>query len=53
MKKNSVFFVCNSMIYFCNMIEVEIRGELSKEKFLELKKVFDEKGKLIEIQDRE
>lgn len=35
------------------MIEVEIRGELSKEKFDELEKLFSEKGKLLEEQDRE
>jgi adenylate cyclase class IV len=35
------------------MIEVEIRGELSKEKFDELNNFFPEKGKLLEVQDRE
>ena len=35
------------------MIEVEIRGKLTKEKFLELKNKFEESGKLLETQDRE
>lgn len=35
------------------MIEVEIRGELTKEKFDELNDFFNEKGKLLETQDRE
>jgi hypothetical protein len=35
------------------MIEVEIRGELTKEKFDELNKFFSENGKLLEVQDRE
>lgn len=35
------------------MIEVEIRGELTKEKFEELNKFFSENGKQLETQDRE
>lgn len=35
------------------MIEVEIRGEITKEKFDELNKFFSEKGNLLEVQDRE
>ncbi len=35
------------------MIEVEIRGELSEEKFVELNNYFSENGKLLETQDRE
>ncbi len=35
------------------MIEVEIRGALTKEKFEELNQVFSEKGNLLETQDRE
>jgi adenylate cyclase class IV len=35
------------------MIEVEIRGELSKEKFDELNSYFSENGKVLEDQDRE
>jgi adenylate cyclase class IV len=35
------------------MIEVEIRGELTKNKFDELNKYFSENGKILETQDRE
>ena len=35
------------------MIEVEIRGKLTVEKFEELKTIFQQNGKLIETQDRE
>lgn len=35
------------------MIEVEIRGELGKEKFEELNNFFSTNGKLLETQDRE
>jgi hypothetical protein len=35
------------------MIEVEIRGELTKHEFEELNNFLSEKGKLLEVQDRE
>lgn len=35
------------------MIEVEIRGELTKNEFEELNNFFSEKGNLLEVQDRE